>query len=169
MARCLIIACGCRGLALTAALREQGHAVRATTRDPRRVAEIEAAGAEAIVGDPDRVSTIAPAFDHVGVACVLLGSATGTADAVAALHGTRLEMLLERMLDTTVRAIVYEVAGTVDEEVLAAGAQRVRHACARSLIPYVLLDAEPEDHATWTASAADAVQRALLARDQLAG
>ena len=34
----------------------------------------------------------------------------GTPEQLAALHGTRLEMLLERMLDTTVRGVVYERA-----------------------------------------------------------
>jgi nucleoside-diphosphate-sugar epimerase len=166
VARCLIVGCGCRGRELTRSLRERGHAVRGTTRDPARRAEIEAAGAEAYVGDPDRVATLGPSLAHVGVACLLLGSASGTAEQLAALHGTRLDMLLERMLDTTVRGIVYETVGTVDPAVLAAGAQRVRHACERSLIPYVLLDADPADHAEWVPAASDAVERALLARDQ---
>jgi nucleoside-diphosphate-sugar epimerase len=168
VARCLIVGCGCRGLALTRSLRAQGHAVRGTTRDPARRAEIEAAGAEAYIGDPDRVATLGPALAHVGVACVLLGSASGTPEQLAALHGTRLDMLLERMLDTTVRGIVYETVGTVDPVLLAAGAQRVRYACERSLIPYVLLDADPGDHAAWVRDAGAAVQRALLARDQFA-
>jgi hypothetical protein len=98
------------------------------------------------------------------VACVLLGSASGSAEQLAALHGTRLEMLLERMLDTTVRAVVYERTGTVDAEILAGGAERVRHACERSLIPYVLLSTDPSAPGHWTAEAADAVQSALLDR-----
>ena len=43
------------------------------------------------------------------------------------------------MIDTTVRAIVYESAGSVDPAVLAGGAERVRAACEDSLIPYALL------------------------------
>jgi uncharacterized protein YbjT (DUF2867 family) len=140
MARCLIIGCGCRGQALARELVARGHVVRATTRDPRRVDAVAATGAEPIVGDPDRVGTLAPAFEHVAAACILLGSATGSPDALAALHGTRLEMLLSRMLDSTVRGIVYEASGTVDAEILAAGAQRVRAFCEDSLIPYALLD-----------------------------
>ncbi len=167
MARALIVGCGCRGLELTRSLRLAGHAVRATTRDPGRRAEIEAAGAEAFVGDPDRVSTLAPALAHVGVACLLLGSASGSEAALTALHTTRLDMLLERMLDTTIRGIVYEAAGTVPDEILAAGTARVRDACERSLIPYVLLMADPSDHAAWTGAAAEAVARALLAEGQL--
>ena len=111
MARCLIIGCGCRGQALSRELVARGNAVRATTRDPAHVGAIEAAGAEAVVGDPDRVATIAPAFEHVGAAVILLGSAVGTPEALAALHGSRLDMLLLRMLDSTVRGIVYEAVG----------------------------------------------------------
>jgi hypothetical protein len=77
-------------------------------------------------------------------------------------------MLLERMLDTTVRAVVYEATGTIDSAVLAGGVQRVRYACGRSLIPYVLLDADPADHAGWPTAAVAAVERGLLARGQVA-
>jgi uncharacterized protein YbjT (DUF2867 family) len=164
MARCVIVGCGCRGLALTRVLSGRGHAVRATTRYPGRRAEIEAAGAELFVGDPDRVATLWTAFDHAGVVCLLLGSASGGEEQLAALHSTRLDMLLEKMRDTTVRGIVYEVRGTVAPELLAAGAQRVRHACDRSLIPYALLDADPGDHSAWPESAADVVEGVLLGR-----
>ena len=165
MARCLIIGCGCRGLALTAALRDDGHAVRATTRDPARVDELEAGGAEPFVGDPDRVATIVRALDHAGVVCILLGSATGSEEQLRALHTTRLAMLLEKTLDTTVRGVVYEAAGSVDPAVLSAGAGVVASACDRSLIPHVLLTADPHAYDTWVSAAADAVRRALLARD----
>ncbi len=168
MARCLIVGCGCRGQALARALRADG--TRRARHDPRSRADaaIEAAGAEPYVGDPDRVGTLFPALAHVGVACVLLGSAVGTREQLAALHSTRLDMLLEKMLDTTVRAVVYEAAGTVDPELLATGAGRVRHWCERSLIPYVLLEADAADHEAWTAAAAGAVRRALMAEGRTA-
>jgi hypothetical protein len=161
MARCLIIGCGCRGLALARSLLQAGHAVRATTRDAARTDEIESTGAEPFIGDPDRIATLAPALDHVGVACVLLGSATGTSEQLEALHGTRMEMLMTRILDTTVRGVVYERSGSVDLAVLDEGARRVREACERSLIPYVLLDADPGDYAGWVAAASGAVQQLL--------
>ena len=164
MPRCLIIGCGCRGRALATELRARGHAVRGTTRDPGSRAAIEAVGAEAFVGDPDRVATLTPALEHVSVACLLLGSATGEPEALVALHGSRLDMLLERMLDTTVRGIVYEASGTLDPKLLQAGSERVRWACERSLIPYQLLVSESSEPGRWVMAAAGAVQRALLDR-----
>jgi uncharacterized protein YbjT (DUF2867 family) len=162
------VGCGCRGLELTRALREAGHAVRGTTRDTSRRAEIEAAGAEPFVGDPNLVGTLAPALAHVGVACILLGSATGSAEQLSALHGTRLEMLLGRMLDTTVRGVVYEATGSVDPALLRAGAARVRHACERSLIPYELLTTDATVGEAWITHAVPAIERALVGRDQYA-
>ncbi len=157
MARCLIIGCGCRGLALARELRNQGHAIRGTTRDAGRCSELEAAGIEPHIGDPDRVATLAPAFEHVTIACVLLGSASGSEAELAALHGSRLEMLLSRMLDTTIRGIVYEAAGSIDRAVLGEGARIVRERCDDSLIPYVLLREDPSVPARWLGAAAAAV------------
>jgi uncharacterized protein YbjT (DUF2867 family) len=161
MARCLIIGCGCRGLSLAAELRSSGHSVRGTTRDPGRRTELEAAGVEAHVGDPDRVATLASAFDHAVVACLLLGSATGPRESLEALFTTRLDMLLEKMLDTTVRGVVYEESGSADPHLLATGSNRVAAACRRSLIPFVLLRAEPADHAGWLAAATGGVRQIL--------
>ena len=161
MARCLIIGCGCRGRSLAGELVARGHAVRGTTRHADGLAAIEAVGAEALVADPDRVATLSPALDQVTVACVLLGSAVGSPAGLAALHGTRLDMLLTRMVDTTVRGVVYETGGTVVPDVLAAGAALVRARCEDSRIPYALLDADPGQPEAWVASALAAVQLAL--------
>jgi hypothetical protein len=135
--------------------------VRGTTRDPARRAAIEATGAECYVGDPDRIGTLTYALDNATILCWLMGSAAGDADAVAALHGTRLQMLLERTIDTTVRGVVYEAAGTVDGAVLAGGAEIVRKACAYSEIPFRLVDADPSVHSEWLASMLDAVGELL--------
>lgn len=116
-----------------------------------------------MIGDPDRVATLARAFDHVSVTCVLLGSAVAVRDRLVALHGPRLAMLLERMLDTTVRGIVYEAAGSVDQAILRDGSAVVREACERSLIPCSLLTAPPDDCEVWLAAAMRAVERVLSA------
>lgn len=164
MARCLIVGCGCRGRSLAAELTARGHVVRGTTRDPARLGAIEGAGAEPLLADPDRIATLIPALDHVSVAVLLLGSATGEADRVAELHGSRLEMLLHKLLDTTVRGLVYEAAGTVPPEVLESGAALVAQACKTSRIELALIRAEPAS-AEWLATALDAVERVLEAAD----
>ena len=138
--------------------------MRGTTREPGRVAALEADGIEAVVGDPDRVGTIAPALEHVGVVCVLLGSAAGSPEALAALHGPRLEMLLSRTLDSTVRGFVYESRGSVDPAVLDHGTGIVRSVCGASRIPYSLLDADPGEHDEWLEQALQAIEELLGAR-----
>jgi len=160
-ARCLIIGCGCRGAALARELAELGHVIRGTTRDAGRAAELEAAGIEPWVGDPDRIATLARALEHVGVACVLLGSATGTRPQLEALHGTRLRMLMERTIDTTVRGFVYETAGSAPAELLRGGTAIVRAACEDARIPYAMIEADPGDHERWLESAVRAVEAVL--------
>jgi len=161
MARVLIVGCGCRGQALARALRERGHAVRGTTRTEQRRTAIEAAGAEVWIGDPDRIATIHYALADVTILCWLLGSAAGSPEQVAALHGSRLAMLLERTIDTTVRGLVYEAAGTVDPALLAEGAELVHAACGKSEIPHALLAADPADHEAWLAAALAAIDELL--------
>jgi threonine dehydrogenase-like Zn-dependent dehydrogenase len=162
--RCLIIGCGCRGLMLTRELIGRGDSVRATTRDPGRLAEIEAAGAEAVLADPDRVGTLVGAFEHVTVACILLGSATGSPDLVDALHATRLEMLLTKMVDTTVRGVVYEARGAVDPATLARGVQRVGDFAERASVQCVMLDADPSEPSQWLRAAVAAVDQSVAPR-----
>lgn len=162
--RCLIIGCGCRGQLLAGALAGRGHVVRGTTRDRARLAEIEAAGAEAELGDPDRVATLMGSLERVAVVCILLGSATGSPEQLQALHGTRLEMLLTKLVDTTVRGLVYEAQGTVDAGVLASGAQRVRRFAERSLARTALLEADPGRSPEWLSAALAAVNRVIAPR-----
>lgn len=151
-------------MALARELRARGHAVRGTTRDAARVREIESAGAEPFVGDPDRVATIVPALDYVSIVCVLLGAARGEPEALSELHGPRLEMLLRRMLDTTMHGVLYEKRGSVASDVLDAGAGRVRRECERFRIPFALLEADPGNHVAWLAEALAAVDRLVTSR-----
>lgn len=95
----------------------------------------------------------------MAVAYLLLGSARGERQQLEALHGTRLEMLLSRLIDTTVRGVVYETRGSVPADVLAAGAERLGSVCRRSRLPYALLEAPPELHGEWLAAALDAGER----------
>jgi uncharacterized protein YbjT (DUF2867 family) len=161
MARVLIVGCGCRGSALARDLVDAGHAVRGTTRDSARAAAIAAAGAEPYIGDPDRIGTLMEALAGVTIVCWLMGSATGDPAAVAALHGGRLRMLWEKLVDTPVRGVVHEVAGPLPEDVLANGRAVALAAHATWRIPLELLDADPTDPERWRAEAGGAVARLL--------
>lgn len=161
MARCLIIGCGCRGRLLAGALSERGLTIRGTTRNPDSLAAIEAAGADAVLADPDRVATLIGALEHVTVACILLGSATGAREGLQALHGPRLEMLLTRMVDTTIHGVVYEARGGVDPALLRGGVERLEAFAERSHARCTVLRADPRDPARWLTAALDAVELAL--------
>jgi len=159
--RALIVGGGCRGLDLARDLVADGHAVRVVTRREAAVPAIEAAGAEAFRGDPRVVGTLRYALDNATILLWLLGGARGPADEVEALHGSRLEMMLERTVDTTVRGVVYEAAGSVPAAVLEAGAAVVRRAHERHEVPFRLLDADPADRAAWVPAARAAVDALL--------
>jgi hypothetical protein len=124
------------------------------------VAEIAAAGVEGVMADPDRLATLVPALDHVGVIALLLGSANGRPGQLEALHGPRLEALLVKLLDTTIRGVVYEAAGTVAETRLAAGAATVERVCSASRIPYRLIEVD-RSSSGWLTEALDAVRGVL--------
>jgi uncharacterized protein YbjT (DUF2867 family) len=105
VARVLIVGCGCRGRSLARELRAAGHVVRGTTRDPASTREIAAAGAEPYVGDPDRIGTLMDALAGVTILVWLLGAVP-----VPELHAGRLRMLFEKLVDTSVRGVVYEAS-----------------------------------------------------------
>jgi uncharacterized protein YbjT (DUF2867 family) len=159
VARVLIVGCGCRGRELAWELRAAGHAVRGTTRAREHTAEIEAAGAEPVLADPDRLGTLMKQLHGVSLLCWLMGSAEGAT--AEALHGPRLRTLLERLVDTPVRGVVYEAAGSVLPEVLAGGAAAVREASARWSIPAEVVEADPRDREAWLAAMTGAVERLL--------
>jgi len=161
VARVLLVGGGCAGLGLTRELGAEGHAVRAVTRRPERRPEVEAAGAECWSGDPDRIGTLRYALDNVTILCWFMGAATGDPEAVRALHASRLEMMLLRTVDTTVRGVVYEAAGPVGPHALRRGAEEVRRAHNTHGIPYRLMETDRADQAAWVADAAASV-RALL-------
>jgi putative NADH-flavin reductase len=163
VARVLLVGCGCRGWELAAALLERGHAVRGTTRDEKRFEEIAASGAEAALGDPDRLGTLLPHIEGVSVLCWLLGSASGDDENVHALHGPRLEALTEKLVDTHVRGVVYEGAGSVDQELLEQGAALVRRANDTWNIPVEVVEHDPADHAGWVSAMVEAVENVLSA------
>jgi uncharacterized protein YbjT (DUF2867 family) len=135
VARVLIVPCGCRGQALARELVAAGHAVRGTTRSEARTADIAAAGAEPYVGGPDRIGTLMDALAGVTVVCWLFGSLPDPD-----LHGGRLRMLFEKLVDTPVRGVVYERA-------LPEGEAIARDAAERWRIPVEIIDSGADAYA----------------------
>jgi hypothetical protein len=166
----LIVAGGCRGRSLAEALVGEGHAVRITTRGERGRAAIEAVGAECWVGTPDRLATLRGALENVTILCWMLATATGSAQDLDALHGSRLEFFMTQAIDTTVRGVVYE-AGSANlgapvasvTAMLAGGEAIVRGLAGRNSIPAAFLTADPLDSGVWRAEALAAVA-SLLSR-----
>jgi uncharacterized protein YbjT (DUF2867 family) len=149
VARALIVGCGCSGRALGSELREEGWEVRGTSRTEEGLVAIEAAGIEPARADPERPGTILDLVGDVTIVLWLLGSATGSAEELASIHGPRLEGLLERLVDTPVRGFVYEGAGSVDPAVLEAGAVSVQRAADTWRIPVAVTETPREHGPAW--------------------
>jgi hypothetical protein len=158
VARVLIVGCGCRGLALARVLSVD-HAVRGTTRSSERLPELQKAGIEGVVADPDRLATLLPPLSGVSVLCWLMGTAVASPE----LHGTRLQTLTEHLVDTPVRGLIYEAAGTVDRTLLDRGAQIVRNASQTWHIRGEVVTTDPTAHDEWLGAMKEAVDRALSA------
>jgi nucleoside-diphosphate-sugar epimerase len=135
VARALIVGCGCRGRALGVQLLAEGWAVRGTSRSEEGLAPIEAVGIDAALADPENPGTVLDLVGDVAAVYWLLGSAEGSAENLEAVHGPRLERLLERLVETPVRHFVYEASGSVDVEILERGSAIVRAAGERWRIP----------------------------------
>jgi len=135
--------------------------VRGTTRRDAGLAAIEAAGIEAVVADPDRLGTLMGPIEGAGALCWLLGSATGEAEHLADLHGPRLRSLLELVVDTPVRGVVYEAAGSVPSELLEQGAAIAREAAGTFRMKVAIPEAPPGEHETWLAAHRAAVAAVL--------
>jgi uncharacterized protein YbjT (DUF2867 family) len=161
MARALIIGCGCRGQLLARALKEDGHQVRGTSRTGNRLPQIEDAGAEAVVADPYRLATVTPLLEGVSVVVWPLASATGSAEDIDAVHTTRLETLLTKLVDSGVRGLVYEATGTVRGDLLRGGAAQVRKSGEWFRMPVEVVEHDPADHEGWIAAMRAAVTRVL--------
>jgi uncharacterized protein YbjT (DUF2867 family) len=149
VARALIVGCGCRGRELGRALLERGWQVRGTTRRAAAVGEIEAAGIQPVEADPDRIGTIVDAIEGVTIIFWLLGSVSGEPERVAALHGDRLERLLEEIVDTHVRGVAYEMSGGVDQAAVLRALEVLRTAGERWHMPFEVVDVDPLERELW--------------------
>lgn len=157
MARALLVGCGCRGRELGVRLLDAGWQVRGTTRRAGATPEIERAGIEPAVADPDRIATVLDHIEGVTVVTWLLGSASGPQEEVAALHGPRLERLCEELVDTHVRGLVYEAEGAVAPRSLSRGRSVVEAASGRWRMPVALIEHSPADAGGWAGAATAAV------------
>lgn len=131
-------------------LLADGWAVRGTSRNAEGLAAIEAVGIEPALADPDRPGTLLDLVGDVAVAYYLLGSAQGEDELLAAIHGPRLERLLEHLVDTPLRGFVYEAVGSVDPALLEAGAEIVRTAGRTWRIPVAIAAPEPDEAGRWS-------------------
>ncbi len=158
MARALIVGCGCRGRLLGERLLDSGWAVRGTSRRAASLGAIEATGIEAVQADPEQPGTLLELVGDVTVVVWLLGSARGEVGLLEAIHGSRLERMLEKLVDTPVRGFVYEGAGEAPASLLERGAAAVRAASETWRVPTAIVETEPTDPALWT----EAMQAAVL-------
>jgi uncharacterized protein YbjT (DUF2867 family) len=110
--------------------------VRGTSRRGEGLAAIEAAGIEAALADPDRPGTILELVNDVSVLVLLLGNAVGSDEELETIHGPRLERLMEHLVETPVRGVVYE--GTRE------GGAVVQAAARTWRIPVALVAAEDD-------------------------
>jgi hypothetical protein len=149
MARILIVGCGCRGRELGSQLRERGHAIRGSSRTDAGRAAIAEAGFEAVAADPARLGTLLPHLQGVSALCWLMGTADDPA-----LHSERFDSLLETLVDTHVRGVVYEVPAGDDAAELAGSTYAM---------PVVRVGASPSDPGAWLPAAVEAVEAVLSA------
>ena len=119
---------------------DEGWAVRGTSRREEGLAAIEAAEMEPALANPASPGTVLELVGDVAVVYWLLGSAEGEDEALAAIHGPKLESLLARLVDTPVRRFVYEAAGSVDARHLARGEEIVRAAERTWRIPVEVVE-----------------------------
>jgi hypothetical protein len=157
VARVLIVGGEERGGALAGALLDRAYAVRVVhaSRVPARV--------ERFAADPDRPGTLKAALEQVTIACWLFGSAGGEEERVAALHGARLERFLHQTIDSSVRGLLYEAAGSVSADVLARGRTLVSDFAEQNAVPLALLVCEPSALERWLEHALEAID-ALVGR-----
>jgi len=109
--------------------------VRGTSRREQGLLAIEEAAIEAALADPDQPATLLELVGDVAAVYWLLGSAVGPAENLEAIHGSRLERFLERLVETPVRRFVYEAEGSVDAAILERGAEIVEAAAHTWQIP----------------------------------
>jgi len=89
---------------------------------------------EGVAADPDRLATLLPALAGVTVVCWLMGDVEAEP-----LHGARLRSLLDTLVDTPVRGVVYEAVGAAPAPLLEGGAAIVEEAGSTHRMPVAVV------------------------------
>jgi len=127
---------------------------------PAGMEAIDGAGVEGATADPERPGTILDLCGDVSVVVWLLGSAAGDSESVSAIHGPRLERLMEKLVESPVRGFAYEAVGTTEESFLREGRGIVERAGERWRIPTAVLT-RPRDETGWAEQTGDQVAQLL--------
>jgi len=169
VARILIVGGGCRGRRRASERVGAGDVLRITARREDQRGAIEASGAECWIATPARIGTLRAALEGVTIACWLLAGASGAAEDLRALHGSRLELFMRQMIDTTVRGFIYEASipgaqtggSAVPPGVLGEGARIARTMGSRNAIPVAVIEGSATGAEGWL-SQMRAAARSLL-------
>jgi hypothetical protein len=149
VARALIVGCGCRGRLVGKRLLAEGWQVRGTSRYENGLVAVGEAGIEPALADPARPETVLELVGDVTVVLWLLASATGERQALSAIHGSRLERVMERLIETPVRGFVYEMKGSVDPILLAHGREVMEATGDTWRVPISMVFVDPSDPHDW--------------------
>jgi hypothetical protein len=88
-----------------------------------------------------------------------MGSALAEPEVLAAIHGPRLERVLEQLVDSPVRGFVYEASGRAQRQYRERGAAIVREAGERWRIPVEIVNEHPSHPEAWTDAMLQAARR----------
>ncbi len=149
MARALIVGCGCRGRLVGKRLLDEGWEVRGTSRTEDGLGAIREAGIEPALADPLQPHTILEMVGDVAIVFWPFASAKGPPEELSAIHGSRLERLMERLIETPVRGFVYEMKGTVDPILLEHGSEVLEAAGDTWRVGISCVFVDPRDPHDW--------------------
>ena len=165
VARALIVGCGCRGRSRPPSWPGDGWVVRGTSRTADGVAAIEAAGSRASRRTPTASGPFSTTSTTSPWSAGFWPRRAASDESLAALHGARLERLLEELVDTPVRGFVYEARGRSPRSCCRAGRQLCAPRSERWRIPAAMIEADPGDPAHVDGSRGDAVRLAAWAAE----
>ncbi len=100
-------------------------------------------GGEAVAFDALRLGTLLPLLAETSCLCWCFGMPARPAGEQRELHTTRLQSVLERIVDSPVRAFVYEAPAAEGAAELPPSGELVRSSCERLRIRHAIVGTEP--------------------------